>query len=148
MERAPSLVIAGTGHCLAKGVESRTETFGGRVFYPGPIAEKYLPGLYSGALLFVFPSLYEGFGLPVLEAMSCGVPVACSNTSSLPEVAGSSAVTFDPWDPMDIARVVGKILNNTDRLSCMRRRGQEQVKKFSWSEVAGKTLDIYRSAIR
>ena len=83
---------------------------GDRVVFPGFIRPADLPALYAGASLFVFPSLYEGFGLPVLEAMACGTPVACSRTTSLPEVAGGAAALFDPEDPRDIAAVVGALL--------------------------------------
>ncbi|HEX6387741.1 MAG TPA: glycosyltransferase family 1 protein [Anaerolineae bacterium] len=110
----------------------------------GPIPEKDLPALYTGAAVFVFPSLYEGFGLPVIEAMACGTAVACSNTSSLPEVAGDAALYFDPAIPRAIAGAIGRLLADEGLRNELAQRGMAQAAQFSWSKTAEATLRIYR----
>ncbi|MBS1252871.1 MAG: Mannosylfructose-phosphate synthase [Anaerolineales bacterium] len=116
-----------------------------RVIFLGQVAETDLPALYSGADLFVFPSLYEGFGLPVIEAMACGAPVACSNTSSLPEVAGDAAVYFDPINEDDIAESIRRALGDADLRESLSARSLEQAAKFSWERTAQLTLEAYRA---
>jgi glycosyltransferase involved in cell wall biosynthesis len=116
------------------------------IIFLGSIPEADLPALYGAARLFVFPSLYEGFGLPVLEALSCGTAVACSRASSLPEVAGEAAVYFDPADPDRIAEALVRALNNEALLEDLRARGLEQARKFSWRRTARQTLQVYRQA--
>ena len=100
--------------------------------------------LYNLAEIFVFPSLYEGFGLPVLEAMSCGCPVVASRATSLPEVAGDAALLVDPYQPEDIASAMKKLLEGRDLQAELRARGLEQARRFSWEKTAGETLAIYR----
>jgi glycosyltransferase involved in cell wall biosynthesis len=116
------------------------------IIFLGLIPEADLPGLYGAARLFVFPSLYEGFGLPVLEALSSGTPVACSHTSSLPEVAGEAAIYFDPAGPDKIAEALAKALNNAPLLEGLRARGLEQARKFTWRRTTRQTLQVYRQA--
>ena len=89
----------------------------------GPVADADLPALYAAATVFVLPSLYEGFGLPVLEAMACGAAVACSNTSSLPEIAGDAAMTFDPLDVGAMAGAIGRLLGDGELRGRWRRPG-------------------------
>ena len=113
----------------------------------GPVEDHELPLLYAGAELFVFPSLYEGFGLPVLEAMAAGVPVVCSKRSSLPEVGGDAAVYLETESPACIADTVTALLQNPDRLRRMRERGLERAAWFTWARTAAMTLDIYRRAV-
>lgn len=108
----------------------------GRVIMLGEVTDAELAGLYRQCEAFVFPSLYEGFGLPVLEAMSNGAPVVCSNASSLPEVAGDSAIYFDPRDVNDIARALGFVLANPDAARRMRESGQTRSLGFSWDRTA------------
>lgn len=103
--------------------------------------------LYRGADVFIFPSLYEGFGLPVLEAMASGCPVVCSNTSSLPEAAGSAAVTVDPLDPAGIAEAAYGILSDARLRVELVKKGFDQVKKFSWDRAAAETERIYGEAL-
>ncbi len=110
----------------------------------GPVAEADLPALYSGAAIFVFPSLYEGFGLPVLEAMACGVPVICSDASSLPEVAGKAALQVDARRPDLLAAAIAALLSDPPRRTQMRAQGFIQAARFSWDETAQRTLEIYR----
>ena len=118
-----------------------------QVIFAGPVAEGDLPALYSGAALFVFPSLYEGFGLPVLEAMACGVPVVCSNTSSLPEVAGDAALLADPSDVDALAVTMSQALASEELRQEMRQKGRVQAAKFSWEQTARETLAVYKQVI-
>jgi glycosyltransferase involved in cell wall biosynthesis len=111
----------------------------------GDIAEKDLPAIYSGTDLFIFPSLYEGFGLPVLEAMACGAAVVCSNTSSLPEVAGGAASYFDPQSSAEIASVILKILTDESARSAGRRAALKRASEFSWQQTASETIRVYET---
>jgi alpha-1,3-rhamnosyl/mannosyltransferase len=117
------------------------------VHFLGPIAEEDLPTLYSGAVAFVFPSEYEGFGLPVLEAMACGTPVACSSTSSLAEVAGDAALLFDPTDVADIADALTHLLHEPGLRADLRERGLRRAAQFSWERTARDTLAVYRQTV-
>ena len=109
------------------------------------MAEADLPALYGGAALFVFPSLYEGFGLPVLEAMACGAPVICSDGSSLPEVAGNAARRVDTRDPATLAVAMESVLANAGLREEMRVKGLAQAARFSWEQAARRTLEVYRT---
>jgi glycosyltransferase involved in cell wall biosynthesis len=110
-----------------------------------PITKGTLPGLYQHAEAFVFPSLYEGFGIPVLEAFACGCPVACSNTSSFPEVARDAAAMFDPLDIESIIHAIQSAMNNRGAYSSS--KGKDQLQKFSWHKTAMKTSVIYHSVM-
>ncbi len=112
----------------------------------GAVAESDLPALYSGAELFVLPSLTEGFGLPVIEAMACGTPVACSRRSSLPEVAGHAAVYFDAEDTGSIAGALARLLRNPGYRRLLEERGRTRARQLSWERTARLTLDVYRRA--
>ncbi len=101
--------------------------------------------LYQGTQLFVYPSLYEGFGLPVLEAMASGAPVAISNISSMPEVAGSAGVYFDPYDIESIASAISKIIHDSDLRKELVKSGVERASEFNWSKVSEMTLAAYHS---
>jgi len=109
----------------------------------GFVPDEDLPALYSGAQCFVYPSLYEGFGLPVLEAMASGCPVVTSGVSSLPEVAGAAAVLVNPKSAEEIAEGIKKALKNCQRLS---EKGLTQAKRFTWERTAKETLKVYREA--
>ena len=113
---------------------------------PGVDSGADLEGLYALAACFVLPSFEEGFGLPILEAMGRGVPVACSNVSSLPEVAGDAAELFDPRAPGDIARPIGRLLADPELRAELVRRGQERAAAFTW-EGGPRTLASYRRAV-
>lgn len=112
--------------------------------YLGYIDEATLPVLYSGARLFVFPSLYEGFGLPVLEAMASATPVICSTSASLPEVAGNAAAMVDPLDTEALSDMLQQGLEDTDWQDTARGRGLEQATRFTWRRCAEETARIYR----
>jgi len=141
------LVIAGgRGWGLAEiGTMVRSLGLQGHVLFPGFIDEADLPHLYRGALLFVYPSLYEGFGLPILEAMGCGVPVITSNTSSMPEVAGDAAVLVDPTKPETLALAMASVLTDEALREKLRQKGIARARGFSWDAVARKTLEVYAS---
>ncbi len=113
------------------------------VVITGYISREELRVLYSCASCFVFPSIYEGFGIPLLEAMACGVPVICSNSSSLPEVVGDAAITIDPHDIDGFSTGMEKIVEDEGLRKNMILRGFERVKHFSWEETAKKTLQVY-----
>ncbi len=117
-----------------------------RVHFTGFIEDKYLSALYSGATGFVYPSLYEGFGLPPLEAMQCGVPVICSNTSSLPEVVGDAGILIDPKDSDGIAEAMTQLIADDTMRECCSRKGIKRAQQFSWDVCAGKTIEGYQFA--
>lgn len=112
-----------------------------RVLFPEFVADEDLPALYAEASLFVYPSLYEGFGLPVAEAMACGTPVVCSNTSSLPEVAGDAALYFDPRNVEDIVGALRCVLTDPALGATLRARGFAQVQPFTWEKAARALLE-------
>ena len=114
-----------------------------RVVFPGLVSEDELINLINSAHIYVFPSLYEGFGLPPLEAMQCGTPVAASNTSSIPEVCGNNAVFFDPRSPEDIAAAIEKLMTDTVLYQKLVASGLEHVKKFNWPKMARETHKLY-----
>jgi len=117
-----------------------------RIMLLGHVPEECLPTVYSGAALLCFPSLYEGFGLPVLEAMACGTPVVCSNASSLPEVAGSAAVMVEPESREALTEAMDAVLSDRHHREALSAAGIERARQFSWERTAGLTLDAYRKA--
>jgi glycosyltransferase involved in cell wall biosynthesis len=112
------------------------------VLLAGYVADDDLPRLYGGAVGFVYASLYEGFGLPVLEAMACGTPVVCANTTSLPEVAGNAALLVDPYDIDDIAQGMGRLLGDRELRDRLRAEGLARARQFNWDVTAERTWDI------
>lgn len=117
------------------------------VHFTGFVPEDDLPALYSAASLFVFPSLYEGFGLPPLEAMACGVPVVASNSTSLPEVVGDAALLVDPCDVGQIALAMQRVLSDPALAADLRQRGLARAARFTWRRMAQETLDVYRRVL-
>src|SRR5579883_1977561 len=118
-----------------------------KVIFLGRVPDDDLPALYSLCDLFVFPSLYEGFGLPPLEAMACGRAVVCSNTSSLPEVVGDAGVLVSPYDVDGLAEAVAELLEDPARRAALGQRGIERARQFSWHEAARRTLAIYHRLV-
>jgi glycosyltransferase involved in cell wall biosynthesis len=116
--------------------------------FAGYMPERDLPALYSGATLFVFPSLYEGFGLPPLEAMACGTPVVCSNAASLPEVVGDAALMTDPTDVEGLAAAMFRVLTQPDLAADLRQRGLARAAQFTWERTAHDTLAVYEKVLR
>lgn len=145
---ASNLVVVGKRGWLYQGFLRQVERLGleEAIVFTGYVPRADLPAILSGASVFVFPSLYEGFGFPVLEAMACGTPVVCSNAASLPEVAGEAALLVDPTDIEALARAMARVLHDEELRASLRERGFAQAKKFSWRRCATETLHILESA--
>jgi glycosyltransferase involved in cell wall biosynthesis len=143
------LVFAGKKGWLYEGFFRRLRELGleDEVVFTGFVDDADLPALYSAAELFVFPSLYEGFGLPVLEAMACGTAVISSNAASLPEVSGDAALLVDPTGVADLAGAIEEVLDNGVHREELEGKGPEQAAKFSWDKAAEQTLQVYRSLL-
>jgi glycosyltransferase involved in cell wall biosynthesis len=114
-----------------------------KLLFTGYLKDEEMIGLYRHAKLFVMPSIYEGFGIPVIEAMACGCPVACSGVSSLPEIVGKAGVFFDPFKINEIAEVIHGTLTDQDILRQLAKLGRERAKCFSWQKAAEGTMAIY-----
>jgi alpha-1,3-rhamnosyl/mannosyltransferase len=146
------LVLGGAEIRLLRGAEDIHATIDRLrlqdiVVLTGRVPSEHLPGLYAGAEVLVMPSIYEGFGFPVVEAMACGTPVICSNVSSLPEVAGEAALTFDPQDDAALAEHLGRVLADDALHAEMRRKGLEHAGTFRWERAAEQTEAIYRQVV-
>jgi glycosyltransferase involved in cell wall biosynthesis len=142
----PLLMLPGYPTQHERELRARVRALGieGDVRFAGWISAAELEGLWALADAFVFPSLYEGFGLPVLEAMARGVPVACSNASSLPEVAGEAALLFDPGDEAAIAAAIKRLLSDAELVGELRAKGLARAREFTWRRSAQLTLASYR----
>jgi glycosyltransferase involved in cell wall biosynthesis len=114
-----------------------------RVFVAGYTDEETLACLYSGATALVYPSLYEGFGLPVVEAMACGCPVICSNTTSLPEVAGEAGILIDPHNTEELAHVLERVVDDSAMRHSLRDQGLQRAKMFTWEKTALQTFEVF-----
>ncbi len=148
-ERRPVLVLPGYATPHEEELRRRAHELGieGDVRFPSWVDESELEALYAAARCFVFPSLHEGFGLPVLEAMARGVPVACSDRSSLPEVAGEAALLFDPQDTGQIAAAVSTMLTDRALAGRLAQAGRARAGTFSWRRAAELTVETYRKAL-
>ena len=144
LPQGTGLVLAGKAGWLYDALLARVGELGleERVLLPGYVADADLPALLSGATAFLFPSLYEGFGLPVIEAMACGVPVVCSNVSSLPEVAGDAALLVDPLDTGAWSSAMERVSNDERLRRDLVERGRRQITRFSWGRCAGEVLEL------
>ncbi len=142
-----NLVIVGKRGWQYTDILSAPEKYGieNKVKFLDFVADEDLPSLYKNAVCFALPSLYEGFGLPVLEAMKFGCPVVTSNVSSLPEAGGDAALYFDPNDTSDIAKVLTKVISDAKLREEMIKKGYNQIKKFSWEKTAKETLNVLES---
>jgi glycosyltransferase involved in cell wall biosynthesis len=118
-----------------------------KTFFVGRVTDEDLLELYVGAQCHVHPALYEGFGLPPLEAMACGTPTIVSNVSSLPEVVSDAALLVNPEDHEEIAVAINRLLTNTELHAELRRKGLRQAEYFSWDKAARATLDVYRKVV-
>jgi glycosyltransferase involved in cell wall biosynthesis len=143
------LVIAGKRGWLSDQVMNELESsgLGDRLRMLDYVPDDHLPGLYAGADLFVQPSRFEGFGMPVLEAMASGTPVVCSEGSSLTEIAGDGAVFFTPDEHVSLAKRIGSILGNSENREQLRSRGQEWSGRFTWERAASETLRVMQEAM-
>jgi len=143
------LVLAGGGGGAAYDISEALTAFGvaDRTVVTGFLPEQYLPVAYAAASLFVYPSLYEGFGLPPLEAMASGTPVIVANATSLPEVVGDAGVLVDPTDPHDLARQMRLLLTDEGERRRRVAAGLRWVQQFSWQRAALETLAAYRQAL-
>ncbi len=143
------LVLTGARGWKDQAIFDTVRTLGcaDEVVFTGYVPRADLPALYSGAALFAFPSLYEGFGLPVVEAMACGTPVLISTAPALAEVAGDAALQVDPTSVSAIAAGLGRILNDPALREDLRARGLRRSSAYSWQSAAQQTLEIYRSAL-
>lgn len=140
------LVFAGEKAWMWEGILERIESSFAKsdIVVTGKVPFSELPVLYRNASVFVFPSLYEGFGIPVLEAFASGVPVVCANNSSLPEVGGDAALYFEASDSNDLTGKIESILNDSTVSESMIKKGSERVKEFSWEKCAKLTLDTIK----
>lgn len=148
-DRGHHLVVAGKAHWRESDSFNTVRALGleARVTFTGYVSDDELPLLYRGADAFVYPSLYEGFGIPVLEAMASRVPVICSRTSSLPEVAGQAALLVDPSEPQAITRALMDLWSDKALAEKLRLAGKEQARRFSWAQTASATLAVYRQTL-
>ncbi len=144
-----ALVIAGSKGWGGEGILAEVEKLGlaERIHFPDFVADVDLPALYSAASLFAYPSLYEGFGLPVLEAMACGTPVVASKRSSLPEVVGEAGLLVDPLDVTAIAAAMAQVLADEDLHQRLSELGRLQAAKFNWGKTAAKLVELYQKLL-
>ena len=144
------LVLAGKKGWLYEPLFKHVRESGleARVRFVGYVPQADLPALISGARLLAFPSLYEGFGFPVLEAMACGTPVVCSNTSSLPEVAGDAALLVDPTNARDLAHAISRVLEDGALAQELAQKGLRRANQFSWERCAAQSLAVLERAGR
>ena len=144
-DKLPQLVLVGKRGWLYEETLRAIgdEQIGEHTIFTGYVPETDLPALYTGALCFVYPSYFEGFGLPPLEAMRCGTPVITGNQTSLPETVGDAGLLVDPLDENAIARGIARLIDDPGLRARLRARGLERARVFSWSETARSTLRIY-----
>lgn len=144
------LVIAGKPGWLFEEIYAGPKKFGveERVKFLGFVPDEKIPALYSGAEIFVYPSLYEGFGLPILEAMACGTPVLTSNTTSMPEVSGGNAHLVNPEKVSEIKSGIENLLRSSAKREQLSRKGLDWVKNFTWEKTARETIAVFEKVSR
>ncbi len=143
------LVLAGKDTWFSGKVReaARQSGFGDRIHFLGFVSDDHLLQLYNACDLFVFPSFYEGFGIPILEAMACGRAVVCANTSAMPEVADGAGLLFDPYRTDEITRAMADVLLNPEIRTRLERRGPPRAAHFSWQRTARMTLRVYQNVV-
>lgn len=146
LDKDYNLVIVGSLKDEGNVLKELTEklNLSSRVQFTGFVSEEYMPILYNGCEVFTYPSLYEGFGLPPLEAMSCGIPVISSNISSIPEVVEDAGILIDPYDTSNLIDALGKVLSSERLRQELSMKGLEKSSQFSWAKTAEKTLEAYK----
>jgi glycosyltransferase involved in cell wall biosynthesis len=144
------LVLAGGKGWLYEGILTRVQELHLEkdIVFTGYVDGEDLPFLYNMAVAFIYPSLYEGFGLPPLEAMSCGTPVISSNTSSIPEVVGEAGILVDPYQVNDLAAAIYKVAGSVSLQNELSQKGLERAQLFSWKKCAEETLQVYRECMQ
>ena len=149
-DKLPKLVLVGKCAWLYDETLRALDQVGVKdsVVLTGYVPESDLPAIYSSALCFVYPSYFEGFGLPPLEAMKCGTPVIVGNQTSLPEVVGDAGLTVDPFDVDAIAGAIRRLMNDSALRAELSQKGQERASTFTWRETARRTLQIYQDVAR
>lgn len=148
--KLPQLVLAGKRGWLDSETFRAAEqnALGKDILFTGYVPEQDLAGLYSGAICFVYPSYFEGFGLPVVEAMQCGVPVIAGNRTSLPEVVGDAGLLFDPFDTQALVKALTQVIDDSEYRAVLRAQGLERAKEFNWKTTAQLTLGVYQRAVK
>lgn len=144
VDRNLELVIAGKEDYRFETIHREAERLSGAVRFLGPVPDRDLPGIYNLASVLAYPSLAEGFGMPVLEAMACGTPVVASRRGAILEVGGDAAVWVEPEDEESIAAGIEQALDDSPRL---RKAGLERAERFRWGETARRTLEVYRKCL-
>lgn len=140
------LVIIGKPDYRSHEIERALAAYRSDIVMAGYVPNDELAAFYSAASVFVYPTIFEGFGLPCLESMSCGCPVISSRTSSIPEVVGDAAILIDPCQVPEIAAAIRKVLSDAQLAATLKRKGMEQAKKFDWETTALRTLAVYEKA--
>jgi glycosyltransferase involved in cell wall biosynthesis len=145
-----SLVIAGRFGWMVEEVFRQIERLGleGRVHFTGYVPRQDLPMVYNLASLFVYPTVYEGFGLPVLEAMACGIPVVTSDVSSLPEVVGEAGILVPPNDEEALSNAILLVWNDPDLRAQLSQQGRRRAANFTWQRTAQETLWVYQQVLQ
>jgi glycosyltransferase involved in cell wall biosynthesis len=141
------LILVGKEDYFYGRLKQFAKIFSSNIIFPGYVPDNELKALYAGAALYVFPSFYEGFGLPPLEAMAHGLAVVSSNKTCLPEILGPAASYFNPSDKMDMKYAIEKALADKASQENLKSRGYEQIKKYSWTDCAEKTLEVYKNLL-
>jgi alpha-1,3-rhamnosyl/mannosyltransferase len=144
----PLLVLAGTDRGERANIEAEAQRANIRIQFAGATSDQALVSLYAGAAAFVYPSRYEGFGLPLLEAMACGAPVIGARAGSIPEVVGDAGVLVDPDDEVEMAEWIGRLMTDADLADRLRRAGRTRAMDYTWERTARQTIDAYKEAIR
>lgn len=150
MSNPPKLVIAGKKGWMYENIFEKVEEYSlsQNVIFTDYVDENNIPILIQGAVCFVFPSIYEGFGLPPLEAMACGTPVIVSNKASLPEVVGNAGYYVDPYSITEIKNAMEKLLCDVQLRDSLRKKGLDQAKKYTWKASVGKLIEIYKELLK